>query len=487
MKRHLQSLYGRLTLVYLALLLAFSAISVVLLARTGVRFWQESAQRLNLRVAESLAGEIAPYLGPPIDLTAVEHEMHVLMHLNPWVEIYLLDAEGGILTYKAEPGDVRLQRVPLEPVRAFLAGSAELPVLGPDPKAPEVGKIFSAATVDLGDSRGYLYVVLQGAEYASAVSMVRENYFLRGATLTLLLAFGFTAAVGALLFFGITARFRKLASTVRGIEQGDLSRRVPHPGDDEIGALGRAVNQMADKVQSGMQLLEERDEFRRRFIANITHDLRSPLTSIQGFVETILMKDDTISSEDRLEYLTTIQDETARLNRLVDQLLELARLDAEEIRPRLEPFLFDELAQDVLQKVRPRADHLGITIDICRTEGLPQTRADIAMMERVLLNLLDNALRHTPAGGRIEICTAPGDGRLEVRVSDTGTGIPADELPHVGERFFRGRRSRELDARCTGLGLSIVRGLLALHGAVLDIRSREGAGTTVSFSVPVAA
>jgi signal transduction histidine kinase len=481
MIRVLSSLYSKLSAGYLLMLILFCAASVYFTVQTAERFLEESAQRLNSTLAAGLATEIDPFLGDSLDEENIKHAMHVLMVFNPWVEIYLLDSTGGIITYMAEPGEVHRPEIPVAPIEEFLSDDPEYPIRGIDPKSQTDEKIFSATRVQMGDRSGYLYVILHGKAYASAASMIMDSYILRGTAYNLGLLFVFTALAGVLLFGVLTRRFRTITRSVEAFASGDLDQRVDARSNDEIGRLGRSFNQMADTIQQNMVELKRRDDLRREFVANITHDLKSPLTSIKGYVETAMMKNDSLTADERLEYLQIIQEDTTILNNLVSQLLELAELEAPEIAVAREAFPAGDLVQDVIMKFQPAAKDLGVSLRTAVDTDLPMVCADIGMIERVLSNLVDNALRYTPEGGTIEVEGHRRNGSVQLEVRDTGYGIASEDLDRVTERFYKIRHQDARRPGGTGLGLSIVKRVLELHNSTLDISSEVGSGTKISF------
>jgi signal transduction histidine kinase len=338
------------------LLLVLGVILMLVTARSYRQFTQEADQKLNRTLAENLAAEFSPFLQDSLDMAGIEYTMHYLMVMNPRVEIYLLDEAGQVLAFFADPAKIKQESVRLEPIRQFLAGTAEAPILGDDPRLAGRTKPFSVAPIQIdAATRGYLYVILSGEEYDSALSMVEESSIYRLTATAVLLILLSTGLVGLVLFFFLTKRFRKMTEGVRRFADGDLETRLDINYDDEVGHLGRAFNQMADTIVGNMAALRRSDDLRREMVANISHDLRSPLASIQGYIETILMKADALSDEAKERYLTVILDNTVMLNRLVSSLFELSKLDALEVQPRPEPFSVAELAQDVVMKFKPQA------------------------------------------------------------------------------------------------------------------------------------
>jgi len=482
----LQSLYGRISAAHLVLLLFFCLASIAVTINTSRRFMQESDQRLNRTLAQHLAREIRPFLEDSLDLKAVERAMHDLMAQNPRVEIYLLHETGDIVTFAADAEALQRDRIPTAPIQAFLHEHPDLPILGTDPRNETREKIFSAAPVPLGDEHGYVYIILRGQQFDSVASMVQESYVLRAAAIFLFLVFAFAALAGLLLFAFLTERIHHIVRVVRAFKEGRFEQRLDVKGKDELAHIESAFNEMASTIQANVDVLQSREDLRREFIANISHDLKSPLTSIQGYLETTMMKNETLSAGKRLEYLQIAFEETKLLDNLITQLLHLSKLDAEQVRPHPEPFFACELVHDVLIHLRSVAQHLDVTLDSPLSYDLPMVYADIGMIERVLTNLIDNALHHSPAGTRVEVNGTRLNHKVRLFVKDTGYGIPPEDLAHVTERFYKGKNGLVRSSDGTGLGLAITKRILELHGSDLTITSTVGVGTTVSFDLHIA-
>lgn len=477
------SLYGRIAALFLVLLLVFGAAQVYVSVRSARQFARESDQSLNRHLARDLVPTFRPALAEGLDRKAVARLMQRMMVFNPRIEIYVLAADGTI----AFAGDKPLARegVSLKPVRAFLSGTAGgLPILGDDPRDADARKPFSVAPVRIAGKRGYLYLILGGEQYESVAGMVEESTIIR---LTLLLAAGLFLAVGAAglaAFFLLTRRLRRMAAAVRAFEAGDHTARVPETARDEIGQLGRAFNDLADRVTATLEQLRHADAMRRELVANVSHDLRSPLASVRGYLETLMMKDAGLSAGTRREYLDILHRSVLRLGRLVDSLFELSRLEARQVALHREPFALAELVQDVLRKLEPQASSQGVHLRAEGPERLPLAVADIGLIERVLTNLVDNALNHTPRHGEVVVHLAPAGEGVRVQVADTGLGIPPEELPHVFERFYRVDKARSRAAGGSGLGLAIARSILDQHEVPITVESAPGRGTTFTFVLP---
>ncbi|MCW5664368.1 MAG: two-component sensor histidine kinase [Piscinibacter sp.] len=241
------------------------------------------------------------------------------------------------------------------------------------------------------------------------------------------------------------------------------------------------------EAREALQALQRQ---RHELLARVSHDLRTPLASMQGYVELLLVRHGSLSAAEERNYLQTAARQGEKLTRLLADLFDLTRLEAGQWQAQKEDFSIAELAQDLLQKFEPEAQQRGLRLALdCQPPCTPATRvhADLALVARVLDSLLENALRHTPSGGRVAVELANADGRARLAVRDTGHGIAADELPGIFERYERASRVRDADhSEHAGLGLAIARHIVGLHGSRLEVRSTEGAGTCVSFALPLA-
>jgi signal transduction histidine kinase len=247
----------------------------------------------------------------------------------------------------------------------------------------------------------------------------------------------------------------------------------------EIAALGQAFGEMTQRVAGQWRQITAQEQQRRELFANISHDLRTPLTSLHGYLETLLVKADGLSEEERRRYLRIALDQSTKVGRLAQELFDLARLESGVVQPDMEQFALADLVQDVFQKfeLAAQARRQRLLADIA--PGLPAVSADVGLIERVLTNLLDNAIRHTPEGGQIVVQLRPHAARVCVEVSDTGPGIP---VALAQQLFIRPLFSRA-GGRAGGLGLVIVRRILQLHGSDIVLLQRSQQGAVFSFEL----
>jgi signal transduction histidine kinase len=486
--RLFRSFYARLSVIFFLLILALGAGSLVIAFNAAGHLFDEVEQLLNSEYSSSIASELQPLVAEGFSQERIKDAIHYMMVLNPMVEIYLVGADGTILAYFTHPEEqIRRWSIDLAPVEQFLSQGGRVPILGDDPRTATGRKPFSAAPLRMGADQGYVYVILRGQSYDRSLKNLRSSYYLRTGLSTFLFALLATLLVGFSLFFLLTRRLRRLSTAVRAFERGELDRRLRVRGSDELGALGRAFNDMAASIEAGIEKSKLAEQQRSDLIAGISHDLRSPLTSIRGYLETLLLKDYKLSEEQGRRLLETSLKNVSSFQRLVEDLFELAKLETKQVQPVREPFQLAELAQDVAIKLKPRADEAGITLVVDHARELPPLVADIGMIERLLTNLIENALTHTPAGGRVELALSRQDRTIQITVSDTGRGIAAADLPHIFERFYRADKSRGRGVTGSGLGLAIAKETVELHGGTIEAESRPGNGAVFRIILPIEA
>jgi signal transduction histidine kinase len=238
---------------------------------------------------------------------------------------------------------------------------------------------------------------------------------------------------------------------------------------------------MAELIHQQVHQLKETDQLRRELVANVSHDLRTPVTSLQGYLETLVLKEGVLSPQERRRYLDIAVAQSQRLGELIGELFELTKLNSQEMRPRLETFSLGELVQDVVQKFRVIVEAKQVTLQAKLGEDLPVVSADIGLIERVLENLIENALRYTPQGGRITVVLSRMGEKIMTRVTDTGCGIPPSDLPHIFDRYYQVGKNHQSGESGSGLGLAITKRILELHESAVEVQSVVNQGTTFSF------
>ncbi len=360
--------------------------------------------------------------------------------------VVLLDAEGNIVTGMP-------------------------PLAGGVPPAGMAFNTLSPVMLDDGTLIGQVALIASGPPLDP-----RDQIYLDNTARALMIgAFGAAAvavAVGAVLARVFLRPLRALNTAIHAVERGDLKQHIDVRGSDELADVIRAFNRMSAE-------LARVNALRRQMTADIAHDLRTPLTVIRGYLEA--MTDGALTPSP--ERLAAIRGEVTILHHLIEDLRTLSLADAGELRLERQPIQPAALLADVREAFALQAEARGVTLEIDAAPNLPPVMVDPLRMTQVFGNLVSNALRHTPSGGRVTLRAASAGPGVEFTVADTGEGIPSEQLAHVFERFYRGEASRQQREGESGLGLAIVRSLVEAHGGVIRAESTPGHGTRMTITL----
>lgn len=292
-----------------------------------------------------------------------------------------------------------------------------------------------------------------------------------------------TALAALVIFRPAQARLRALEDAARRFGEGDLTARAPAIGGDEVSAVADAFNRMAADLAARQAQLVEADRARRQLLADVSHELMTPLTAIRGYAETLGLTQFAPESKEGLRAVKVIQEEGERIERLVGDLLDLARFEAGGISLAQESVDVDEVFERVAERhAKTAADKQVMIVVEPRDEGL-RLVGDPMRIEQAVQNLAANALKHTPPGGVVRLSARRDPARVILSVSDNGIGIPAEHLPHVFDRFYKADRSRSQSG--SGLGLSIVKAIIERHGGTVSVRSTPHVETVFEVSLPL--
>lgn len=455
-----RSLYWRIAIACLSLLLAGLLVQVgvvvVSLARAGGLPGRAAAQRLAEVIATDLERLLEARPDAPIPRILAQR------YRSLYRPVLFVTPDGQVLGgRRGGPGERGLQRY----AQRLERDPSTLP--GPE----------GVADVHVnGVLRGRV-VVLPTRPWSSALQDVGPLTLL-GA---LVLALGAAGLVAWATFGPAHRRLRALEDAARRLGSGDLSARAPTGGADEIAGLAVAFNRTADALQQEIDRVRTEQETRRQLLADVSHELHTPLTAIRGYVETLRMREMTITDADRDRYLAIVSDETERLERLIADLLDLARLDTGRMTIKVERVSVPALLSRVLDRHRPTAERRNIDLEVVPL--VLDVSGDAGRLEQALSNLVANALRFTPPGGHVRVEAREEAGQLLLSVHDTGPGLTAAQQVLVFERFYKADPSRSTDG--TGLGLSIVRAIVEAHGGTVAVHSEEGQGSTFTLRLPL--
>ncbi len=478
------SFFIRLSLIFVIVLLLLGLTYSYFVAITAKNYFQETTQKLNANVAQSLLMEVKPFVDGKVNEEALGKIMHSMMAVNPSLEVYLLDTEGQILSYVVFDKKVKLKSVSLDPVLDFIDHKSDNLILGDDPRHPKGTTIFSATPVHENDVlMGYVYIVLVSEKYENISSTLLGSYAITLSIKLLTVTFLAAVIIGLSLIWLLTRNLRSIIKAFKQFEGGDLNVRIPEEKvKGELVVLSRTFNSMADKILDNIESLKKVDALRRELIANVSHDLRNPLAVIHGYIETIYMKDDTLSPEERKKYLQIILNVSDKLKKLVADLFELSKLEANQIVVKKEPLLINELMQDASQSFEILAEQKNITIEKDISASIPFVKADIALIDRVIQNLLDNAIKYTPQNGKVKLKVNSNANKVDVFVENTGQGIPKEDIPNLFDRYYKTNKEQS-NIEGSGLGLAITKKILDIHESAITVSSNVGGLTSFSFSL----
>lgn len=449
-------------------------------------------QQINAPIAQHLIDEKFAEAEPFLEDGTVNKAlfgdlMHDMMAVNRSIEVYLIKNDGQILHSVVLDQDPSkpAQFVDINPINEFIASNYKGLCLGDDPRNPEERKIFSVAPFERNGNSYFIYIILSGEAYQLASTNIFNKYITSFGAGAIALTTGFTLLIGLLLIWFITKNLRTITQVVTQFKDGDLKARIANPEKSDIAVFAHTFNEMADTITANIEEVQSVDELRRQLIANVSHDLRTPLAILKGYAETLQDKSETLTKEESTRYLDVISSNSDRLTKLVEQLFEYSKLEAKQIEPYKEQFSITDLCLDLVSKydILAKAKGIDLSLSVSNNESV-LVYADISLIERALQNLIDNALKFTPSGGFIKVELEKKGAACLIRVNDSGIGIDEEMHATIFERFKQ--TSDSFKKNGAGLGLAIVKKILELHECTITVLSKKDAGSTFVFQLPVA-
>jgi len=295
-------------------------------------------------------------------------------------------------------------------------------------------------------------------------------YFLRGGIIALVIAIILTFFLSRRILSPVKA----LTKAARKFGNGDFSQRVDYKGKGEFGELASSFNSMADDIDAAQRL-------RRNMVADVAHELRTPLSNLKGYLEAI--SDGVVQPDEAT--IHSLQEETSSLSHLVEDLQELSLADAGELKMNFQPENISDLIDETVAALNPKATSKELTLTSELPDVIPTINIDSHRIKQVIYNLMENAIAHTPKGGKINVSAREQDNKVFVSIADTGEGIPPEDIKLIFERFYRVDKSRTRATGGSGLGLTIAKRLVEAHGGTITVQSTVGQGSTFTFSLPV--
>ena len=450
-------LFWKIAAVFTSLLIVLGIVFVLIASSFSKSYYTAVHQELYGDLANHLTTFTHPLKNGKPDTTVTHDIIHSTMVANPSVEVYLLDTLGNITDYVVPDKTVQIHRVNLSIVKQWLSATDLQRPMGDNPKQPSEPSIFSAAPVyENGKTTGYVYAVLASEKQKKILNSLSNQLYFRLSGYIFFAALLAAFIVGVVTFLLITGSISKITSVVKRFKEGDYAARIEGKAEGNLAVLTSTFNEMADVIVTNFEKISATDKFRQELIANVSHDLRTPLSIMQGYIETLQMKTGTLSAADKDKYLSVVHDSSKKLSALVEQLFQYSKLEANLVTPEKEPFLISELASDLLMAYQLKAKEKKIRLNMEAAGNLPPVFADIALTERVFQNLLDNAFKFTPSGGSITIQLAETSSGIKVKITDTGIGIAAEDQTFIFERYKQ-INNNGAPKKGMGIGLAIVK------------------------------
>ena len=482
-------LVKKLWIAFVVLVLFMGTSYICITIYFANRHNQATVQLTNADVAQNVIAEKFKDASPfssdgTVNKALFGDLMHDMMAVNQGIEVYLLD-EAGTILYSvvldhtpSEPS----KSVALEPIHNFLKEDGKNYMLGDDPRNPGEREIFSVAPYNVNGHEGYMYIILAGKKFQSISDNLMGLYFAKLGGGAILLTMAFAAIIGLISIWFLTKNLRLITRTVRRFQEGDLTARIENPEKSDIEVFAKSFNEMADSIVGNMDKMTSVDLLRRELIANVSHDLRTPLAVLKGYIETLQMKRDNLTEEEKDEYLQITHNNVDRLSSQINQLFEYSKLEAEQVTPVKEPFSITELSHDLIHKFRFLAEKNDIRLELDNPNENCMVFADVSLVERALDNLIENALKYTEPNGKITLSLHKKGKNVEINITDTGTGIPVNEQAFIFNRYKQVDTNNEIQGH--GLGLAIVKKIMDLHDTTITVLSKPKKGSSFIFMLP---
>ncbi|WP_237275498.1 HAMP domain-containing sensor histidine kinase [Tenacibaculum ovolyticum] len=481
-------LIKKLSISFLTIILIMGGIYIYAAFFFIKQFYSQTTQQLNNNVAKYLVEEKfkndAPFLNNGlVNKSLFDGIMHDMMAVNRAIEVYLLNKKGEIIysvVLEHSKKDKKLQSVDLKPIKNFINNN-QLYVLGDDPRDKEKKKIFSAAYFEKNGQTGYIYVILASQKYQQICEKLFQLFFLNLCVHTIFLTMLFAMFVGWLSVWFLTRNLRVIIYHVNKFKEGDLTSRIPNPAKSDLSVLALTYNNMAETIALNIQEIHAVNKFRKELIADVSHDLRTPLTVIKGYIETLKMKED-IAVDDRKDFMLIIEKSASHLENMINELFEYTKFEAQKIEVKKDFFNITNLVFDLQKKYNLISKLKGIEILVEIKDKIQPVYADVLLIERALQNILENAIKFTPLKGRVTIeIYNENINSVALKVIDTGEGIPKLKQQDIFNSYTQVNTSNE--NKGIGLGLSIVKKIMELHQTNLEVSNNEKKGTCFKFSL----
>ena len=482
----LRTLFARLSAALILVSLALSFGLVAVLQWSHEAFHLELEQRQHRHLAATLLAA-APESETPFE--DAFQRLRQLNILNPAIAGYAVEPDGAITASSTGVSNRARTAVAVAPIVEFIHGPKAWPLLGQDPAKKDGQAIFSAAAVGAGQR--YLYVVLGSAGNGEPDPGAERPYALRDAVWLTLGNVAAALLAALVVVAAITRPLRRLRRAMVAFDASKLAGNIRYRQEkvraapDEIDRLGEIFDTMADRIAAQMDSLRRMDAARRELYANVSHDLQTPLTSLKGYVQTLLIKNGALSSDQRRRYLEIVERQTEQLRELVNQITDLARLETPELRLQQERVELAQLLRQIVENLKPLSDEKALNIVLDLSAGLATFLGDPNLLRRALTNILLNALQAAPQATEVHIEAMHDQANVVINVVDAGPGLRAGDNRRIFEPHYRGWGEARPGSPGMGLGLAIASRIIELHGGEVSASNVPDAGALVRIVLPL--
>lgn len=487
MKEKKFNIFRRITIMVFSLITVLGLLFILITYLATTHYHQASTQLLNREVAAHIAKFTSPFEKDGINKRKADSVFHDAMVISPSAEVYFLDTAGKVIAYHAKEEEIKLRNISLENIKKYIASQGHEYIKAPDPRDPSDPKIFSAAEV-FGKQRklGYIYVILGSNQYESIMDLLFSSHISNLAIKSFIIIILLSIIISLVYLNRFKKSFNRMIGVLEKFEQGDYSARFKIKDQNELTPVTHAFNKMADLLSSTINSLTKSEQERKDFIANISHDLRTPLSIARGYTETLLIKKEgqEINGQQHQEYVNLILNKIQQVETMVKQLFELSKMEAVEFKPHKEPFVISEIVQETINTFQLIAEEKKVSLKCTQCQYHVWVNADIGLMERAIQNLVDNAIKSTPEGGNIEVSIGVEKTDLIFQIENSGPPLPEDLLQWINHFKDNGNLFNNRPAK-RGLGLLIVQKILHMHGSSLKAYTKNNASNVFSFRLAI--
>ncbi|HEV8082302.1 MAG TPA: HAMP domain-containing sensor histidine kinase [Chitinophagaceae bacterium] len=476
------SIFRRITIMVFALITILGVLFMALTYYATTHYHLASTQLLNKDVAAHIAKFASPFDRFGINKRKADSVFKNVMILNPSTEVYFLDTAGNVMDFYGPNKEIKLWKVPLENIDKFILSKGEEYIKSPDPRDQSHDKIFSAAEVISKPKKlGYIYVILGSNEYRTVSEMLFSSHISNFAIKAFIFIILLSIALSLLYIQSIQKRFNRMVNVLEKFQNGDFNARFKIKDNDELASVSLAFNKMADLLTYNIDQLTKSEMERKDFIANISHDLLTPLSIARGYAETIVIKKHEISQPEIDNYVDMILKKMLQVEHMVKQLFEITKMESPEFKAKKESFVLSEIVQETVNTFQLIASQKGVTLKCIQCQYHVWVSADIKLMERVIQNLVDNAVKNTSENGIIKVALQVENNNLIFNVENTSNPLSEELINWINNEEAR---DAETKPSRSGLGLVIVKKILHLHGSVLKAQVTNN-NNIFSFSLPI--